>query len=149
MPTQENKALVRRIEAAMNARDVEALAQMIAPDATNHGRPVGRAGFRRTFVDIFATFPDWHTTIEELVAEGETVVTRNLTTATHLGTPATIPIHNMQGIAPTGRPVVLRSIHIWHIRDGLAISHMAVRDDLETMKQIGLWPPTAVPTGAT
>ena len=41
----------------------------------------------------------------------------------------------------------MRSIHIWCIEDGLIASHLAARDDLETMIQIGLWPPTAVPTG--
>lgn len=141
MSIEENKALVRQIAAAMNAHDPDALALLIAPDATNHGRPVGREGFRRTIAEILATFPDWHDTIEEIIAEGDAVVARNLSTATHLGAPSAIPIHNMLGIAPTGKPVVMRSIHIWHFRDGLAISHAAVRDDLETMKQIGLWPP--------
>ena len=141
MALEDNKALLRPFEAAMNAHDVEALAALIAPEATNHGRAVGRAGFRQTFIDIFATFPDWHDTIEEIVAEGDAVVVRNLTTATHLGTPSSIPIHNMKGIAATGKPVVMRSIHIYHLRDGLVVSHAAVRDDLETMTQIGLWPP--------
>ena len=35
----------------------------------------------------------------------------------------------------------MRSIHIWGIKDGLITSHVAARDDLETMQQIGLWPP--------
>ncbi len=141
MSIEDNKALVRRIEEALNAHDVEAAGVLIAPEAKNHGRAVGREGFRQTFTDIFATFPDWHNTTEEIIAEGDTVVVRNLTTATHLGTPSAIPIHNMKGIAATGLPVVMNSIHIWHVRDGLAVSHAAVRDDLETMKQIGLWPP--------
>jgi len=82
------------------------------------------------------------------VAEGETVVCHNRTTATHGGTPSTFPIHNMLGIPATGKPVVMRSIHIFHLKDGLIMSHRAVRDDLETMKQLGLWPPADVPIGA-
>ncbi len=94
--------------------------------------------------DIFTTFPDCHTTIDEMVAEGDVVVSRSTMTATHLGTPIVRNIHNMKGIPPTGKPVIMKSIHIWHIKDGLITSHMAARDDLETMQQIGLWPPPSL-----
>ncbi len=144
MSVEENKALIRRyLEATMNAQDADACAAYYAIDSTNHGRPVGREGFRQTHRDIFATFPDWQNTIEEIVAEGDTVVCRNTTTATHRGMPSVVPIHNMLGIEPTGKPVTMQSIHIFHLKDGLITSHQAIRDDLETMKQIGLWPPEA------
>lgn len=142
MTMEENKRLIRRAQEAMNTPDPDACAAFTAPDATSHGRPVGRAGRRRVFADIFTAFPDWHNTIDELIAEGDTVVSRNTTTATHLGTP-TIPVHDLAGIAPSGKPVVMQSIHIYQIADGLIISHRAVRDDFETMMQIGLWPPAS------
>jgi predicted ester cyclase len=94
--------------------------------------------------DIFTTFPDWHTTIDEMIAEGDVVVSQHTTTATHLGTPIVSNIHNMKGIPPTGKSVIMKSIHIWHIKDGLITSHMAAREDLETMQQIGLWPPPSL-----
>ncbi len=145
MPTDENKALIQRyLGEVMNGHDADACAAFFAPDSTNHGRPVGREGLRQVHRDIFATFPDWHNTIEEMTAEGDTVVCRNTTTATHLGTPTVIPIHNMGGVSPTGKSVVMQSIHIFHIADGLIASHRAMRDDLETMEQIGLWPPAAL-----
>ena len=146
MTTDENKALIRHNQEVMNSHDADASAAFIALDATNHGRPVGRAGFLQTFKDIFMTFPDWHTTIDEMVAEGDTVVSWHTTTATHLGTPSVIPIHNMKGIPPTGLPVVMCSIHIWHIKDGMVSSHRAIRDDLETMQQLGFWPPAELRT---
>ncbi len=148
MSIEDNKAIIRRYaEDASNRHDVEACAACMAADTTNHGNPVGRAGVRTVLADIFATFPDWHTTIDELVAEGDVVVSRHTTTATHLDTPVVRNAHNLKGIPPTGKPVVMHSIHIWHIKDGLITSHMAARDDLETMIQLGLWPPTAAPTG--
>ncbi|MEO8715494.1 MAG: ester cyclase [Acetobacteraceae bacterium] len=144
MSVEENKALIRRYDDAMNSHDVDASAAFFAPDATNHGHPVGREGFRTVFTDIFATFPDLNGTIDELVAEGDVVVSRHTTTATHSGTPIVRNVHNMKGIPPTGKPVIMKSIHIWHIKDGLITSHMAARDDLETMQQIGLWPPPSL-----
>ena len=148
MGTEDNKALIRRyLEDVMNSHDAAACAALFAPDATNHGRPIGREGLRRVHEEIFRTFPDWHNTIEELVAEGEVVVTRNYTTATHVGAPERFNVHGMLGIAPTGEPVEMRSIHLMHLRDGLITSHAAVRDDLETLRQIGLWPPPGVVQG--
>lgn len=147
MTTDENKEYIRRNqEDVMNSHDANACAASFAPDATNHGRPIGREGMRQVFTDIFTTFPDWHNTVDEMVAEGDTVICWNTTTATHAGTPVVIPIHNMKGIPPTGKPVVMHSIHIFHIADGLITSHRAIRDDLETMQQIGLWPPAELRT---
>jgi len=146
--TEDNKARIRRyLEDVMNGHDVDACAAFFAPDATNHGRPVGRAGVRAVHADLFTAFPDWHNTVEEIVAEGDTVVCRNRTTATHLGTPTVVPVHNLGGIPPTGKPVVMHSIHLFHLKDGLITSHMAVRDDLETMRQLGLWPQLGVVAG--
>jgi len=143
MSVEENKALIRSSqEGAMNRHDVDACAAFFSEDTTNHGHQVGRAGLLTVLADIFRTFPDWHTTIDELVAEGDVVVSRHTTAATHLGTPSVRSIHNMKGIPPTGKPVIMRSIHIWGIKDGLITSHVAARDDLETMQQIGLWPPS-------
>ncbi len=144
MSIEENKALIRRLIDAWNRRDVDGCAALHAPDAANFGDPVGREGFRTVLTDIFTTFPDWHNTIEEMVGEGDVVVSRHTTTATHLGTPIAKNIHNMKGIPPTGKPVLMKSIHIWHIKDGLITSHTAGRDDLETMQQIGLWPPPSL-----
>ncbi len=144
MSVEENKAIIWRYNDAWNSHDVDASAAFFAPDAANFGNSVGREGFRAVLTDIFTTFPDWHTTIEEMIAEGDVVVSRHTTTATHLGTPIVRNIHNMQGIPPTGKAVVMKSIHIWHIKDGLITSHMAARDDLETMQQIGLWPPPSL-----
>ena len=148
MTTAENKALIRRFaEDASNRHDVDAVAAFMAVDSLNHGNPVGREGVRTVLRDIFTMFPDWHTTIDELVAEGDVVVSRHTTTATHLGMPIVRNAHNMRGIPPTGKPVIMKSIHIWHIKDGLITSHVAARDDLETMIQIGLWPPADLATG--
>jgi hypothetical protein len=50
----------------MNRHDVDACAAVYAEDTTNHGHQVGRAGLRTVLADIFRTFPDWHTTIDDL-----------------------------------------------------------------------------------
>ena len=75
-------------------------------------------------------FPDLHFTIEELVAEGDTVAGRVTMSGTHLGP--------FQGIPPTGRSFQQNHMHFVRFRDGKAIEHRAVRDDLGMMRQLGV-----------
>jgi predicted ester cyclase len=51
-------------------------AQFFAEDTRNHGVPVGRKGVLRVLIDIYTTFPDWHSQIEDLAAIGDDVITR-------------------------------------------------------------------------
>jgi predicted ester cyclase len=44
------------------------------------------------------------------------------------------------GIAPTGRPITHKQIHIFAVADGQITSHRAVRDDLGLLLQLG-WRP--------
>ena len=44
------------------------------------------------------------------------------------------------GIAPTGRPIAHKQVHIFTIADGQISRHRAVRDDLGLLLQLG-WRP--------
>jgi predicted ester cyclase len=44
------------------------------------------------------------------------------------------------GIAPTGRPITHKQVHIFAIADGQITHHRAVRDDLGLLLQLG-WRP--------
>src|SRR3990172_5030354 len=82
MSTEENKAIIRRWIEVWNTGELGALAEIIAPNYVNHvscstirtespsdwyGQAVARH---------HASFPDLHLSIETLIAEGDTVVTR-------------------------------------------------------------------------
>jgi predicted ester cyclase len=71
-------------------------------------------------------------TIEELVAEGDTVVGRMTMAGTHQG--------YFMGFAPTGRSVQQAQVHFVRYLDGKAIEHRGVRDDLSLMQQLGVSP---------
>jgi hypothetical protein len=64
------------------------------------------------------TFPDLHFTIEELVAERETVAGHVTLSGTHQGA--------LMGIAPTGRSVQQVSMHFVRFRDGKGIERCAM-----------------------
>jgi hypothetical protein len=53
------------------------------------------------------------------------------------------------GMAPTGRAVVFRQVHILRFQDGKAVEHWAVPDDLDLARQLGPLPrPTSQPVFA-
>jgi predicted ester cyclase len=78
-------------------------------------------------------FPDLRFTIEELVAEGDIVAGRLTMTGTHEG-----PLMGMP--PPTGLAVRQDHMHFVRYRDGRAIEHWGVRDDLGMMQQLGVIP---------
>ena len=82
--SEDNKALVRRwFEEVWNKGRAEAIEEMFAPDGIAHGlsddteNPLrGPAGFK-PFHDTFrGAFPDIEVVVEDMIAEGEKVVSR-------------------------------------------------------------------------
>ncbi len=91
MSSEENKALVRRIfEEGWNAGNLDVFDETIAPDYVLHDPSVpedvagvdGIKGFASAFL---RAFPDLHFAVEDQVAEGDKVVTRWTSSATHRG----------------------------------------------------------------
>jgi predicted ester cyclase len=80
-----------------------------------------------------AAFPDGSMTIEDMIAEGEKVVTRKTYRGTHQGELLSIP--------PTGRHVSVGLIDIMRIVDGKVVEHWNVGDDLGMLQQLGVIPP--------
>jgi predicted ester cyclase len=137
----ENKAQIGRIYDEMFNRGNLAIAdELIAPDFLNHAAPPGSnrgpESMRQLITMLNTAFPDMHYTIEELVAEGDTVACRITMSGTHQG--------RLMGIAPTGRSVRQQAqMHFVCFRDGKAVEHRVVRDDLGLMQQLGVIPAPA------
>jgi len=133
---EENKAHYRRtLEEVFNQGNFALVDDLVAPDFLNHEVPPGMnnrgpESTRQVVRMLRTAFPDLHFTIEELVAEGDTVAGRVRMSGTHLGP--------FQGIAPTGRSFEQAHMHFVRFRDGKAIEHRAVRDDLGMMRQLGV-----------
>jgi predicted ester cyclase len=139
-----NKDIMRRIyEEAFNQDRRETLDELVAPDFVNHTAPPGTPtgpGPLHALLDMLRTaFPDGHTHIEELVAEGDVVVMRNRFTGTHLG--------EFMGFAATGRAFDQRQFHMMRFRNGQVVEHWGVREDLQQLEQLGLVELEATPAG--
>jgi predicted ester cyclase len=123
---QENKALVRRfIEDVYNRRNLDAADELLAPDFVDHGVSAGKEGYieayKQDVADMLASSSDFHLTIEELIAEGDKVVSR----ATGSGS---VDQRELEGVAPTGVRITIENISINRVVEGKIIDERTVSD---------------------
>ncbi len=133
----ENKAQFRRAyEELLNQGNLEVAEDLVAPDFLNHEAPPGRnrgpESMRGLATMLRTAFPDLHFTIEELIAEGDTVAGRLTMNGTHRGP--------LMGMPPTGRSVRQDHMHFVRFQNGKAIEHWGVRDEMGMMQQLGVIP---------
>jgi predicted ester cyclase len=77
-------------------------------------------------------FPDGRHTFEDVIAEGDKVVTRGMFSGTHQG--------EIMGILPTGKQVAFSVIHIDRVIDGKVVEHWGQGDTMGLMQQLGVVP---------
>jgi len=129
MSLEENKAIVRRFIEAYNERNLDSFDEFIAPDYVDHTNKVDREGLKKLFDMGFKAFPDWHETIEDIIAEGDKVWVRLSYTGTHKG--------EFMGLAPTGKKISSKAVDIYRIVNGKLAEYWNVTNDLNIQKQIG------------
>ena len=137
--SEENKALIRRLVETFNKHDVTLWDEFIAPDFVDYTIPLqGLDKFKQFETSFINGFPDYHETIEDIIAEGDTVWIHFKVTATHTGE------WNLFGVPvpPTGKKVTYTGVGIWRIIDGKITERKTVRDMLEFLRQIGIIEPT-------
>jgi len=138
MSEEENKAIVRRVnDEVWNMGNLEAIDELIADDfvTTVIGAPEqirGPDGFRDFVLMYRKAFPDLRLTIDDQIAEGETVVTRWTATGTHEG--------ELMGIPPTGKQATTAGININRISRGKLVDGWGIFDQLGLLQQIGAVP---------
>ena len=138
----DTKAIAHQSFRLIENGDVELAEQIIATgfvneDAQDDPDDVerqlhGPAGFLATSRWLRDAFSDLRFELQETVAEGDTVIAAAVMTGRHTGP--------FNGIAPTGRPIAHKQVHIFTIADGQISRHRAVRDDLGLLLQLG-WRP--------
>lgn len=117
----DNATIVRRsFEEVWNQGKLSVADEITTPDliAHNEGRPDehGVAEFKRFVADARTAFPDVHFTIDEMIAQGDSVAARATVTGTHTG-PLT-GRGDIPSIPPTGKSVSLMVSVLFHLKDG-------------------------------
>ena len=140
MSTEENKASVRRaIEEGANQGNLAVFDETTAPNWVYHdpANPGVRTleDYKRFITETRRAFPDFHMTIEDLIAEGDQVVMRATFRGTNTGDIET-PMH----IPATGKQVTMTGISIVRYAGGKAVEVWTQGDSLGLLQQLGLIP---------
>lgn len=135
----ENKEIVRRYyEQALNEERTDLLEELIAPDVVSHDplsdetltpeEARGFEGFRRHVEVFHEAFPDGTVTIDDIIAEGDTVAARFTVEGTHEG--------QFGGIAPTGNRISGTNMVFYRIRDGKIAERWLETDTVAMLEQL-------------
>lgn len=138
MSFEENKAVVRRfVEEFWNQGNTIAADEMMTADAiiVLPGRgQVSKESFKAFMVTQRSAFPDWHSTLEEMIAEDDRVGERWTGRGTHQGT--------FQGILPTGKQVAVPGFVFYRVISGKIAEFRGLFDGLGMLYQLGALPPS-------
>jgi predicted ester cyclase len=136
MSAEVNKAIALRASEIVNQKNPDLIEECYPPDFDWHGPDQDIRGYeqaKQMSSTFLAAFPDAQITDEDVIAEGEKVVRRYTTHATHQGET------EMFG-PPTGRQIELKGITIHRIEGGKIVEEWESFDNLSMMKQLGLAP---------
>jgi steroid delta-isomerase-like uncharacterized protein len=142
-----NKTTFRRFFDAMNTGNPEVISktidELVEPDAQIRTPvPVEARGaqvLKEVFGRLIRAFPDLHITVEDLIAEGDKVVSRNTVTGTHQG--------EHMGIPPTGKSITYNEIFIIRFEGGRIAETWGVVDVLSQLRQLGAIPAARLEIG--
>jgi len=134
---EDNKTLVRRQhEQVWSKGNLAVVEELYAPDFICHF-PVGSEwrgpkGVKRKVKRQRAAFPDWNEEIEDIIAEGDKVVTRFTSRGTHKG--------KFMGIPRTGKKVKISEVAVFRIADGKIAEQWGFLDLQSLRRQLGTEP---------
>ena len=136
MSTEQNKALARRLfEEVWNGKNLAVLDELVAPNFVFHNSVqtlYGPEGFKQFATTYHNAFPEAYFTIEDVIAEGDTVALRWTARGTHKG--------ELLGIPPTGKQVTVSGITITLLSNGKSVESWGEFDALGMLQQIGVIP---------
>lgn len=121
--TTPNKQLVEAfIQELFTNGDLDAVDRYLDPGFINHdppfpGAPDGREGMRQAAATFHEALPDWHSNVEQLIAEADIVVERFTASGTHRG--------DLMGVPPTGKVVALKGMQMFRIENNKIIERWA------------------------
>ncbi len=133
--TEANRKLIERYYNALwNRWDFDLVDQLISPSIMFHGSVgvtvEGLDGFRNYMRLIRSAFPDFHNTVEELVAEDDRVAARLTYRGTHRGT--------IFGVAPTGQAIAYEGLALFRIAGGKIVEGYVLGNMVHLLGQLGI-----------
>ncbi len=134
MTDEEKKALVKRfVEEFWNQGDVSAADRLMTPGVKVHEPDVGGISGLKGFNGVIrSAFPDWRSTPDEFVIQGDIVVERWTGRGTHEG--------DFMGIPASNRRVAVPGIVFYRLAGDKIAEFRGSFDQMSLMRQIGAVP---------
>jgi len=134
MSPEDNKVTVRRFyDEVINQKHLAVLEELHGDHYVSHDLPSDPAELKR-FIDGFhSAFPDGQITVEQMIAEGDTVALRATFHGTQTG--------KFQDIPPTGKAVTVPAQDMYRVVEGKIVEHWGGPSQLRLLQQLGVLPP--------
>jgi len=123
--SEQNKSVVRRYVVGLNEENLGVFDEILAPDFANHSPRLGimsREATVHDFALIFKAFPDRHSIIEDIIAEGDKVFLRTTVQGTHQDFVTGISIE------PTGKNITWDAWEVLRFNDGRIVERWAIHN---------------------
>jgi predicted ester cyclase len=136
MSSESDKKTVNRIPLEVfNEGKLEVVDEVLAPEFTEHGQtmpgsPSGREGIKAIAQQLRSTFPDFHYEVLHTICEGDMCVQHMRASGTMKG--------DFMGMKATGKHGTWEEAHIVRLKDGKAVEHWPLIDQLGVFQQLGL-----------
>jgi predicted ester cyclase len=138
MTLEQNKALARReLEELWSEGHLAVADEIFAPNFVSHqhSRPDaqdvhGLEAYKAFVGQVHEAFPDLHYVLEDQIAEGDKVMTRNVASGTHKGW--------LMGIEPTNKRAQWAGISIDRIEHGKIVENWVSWDMMGMLQQLGV-----------
>jgi steroid delta-isomerase-like uncharacterized protein len=124
---EKNKAIIRNaVEQIWNQGNLDVTDELFATDYVYHGISEihGAGGIKKHVAALRTSFPDFHLSLEDMIAEGDKVVSRWTGGGKQMG--------EFMGVPPSGKQVNITGIIISRIANGKIV------EEWETSDQLGL-----------
>jgi steroid delta-isomerase-like uncharacterized protein len=135
-PGENKKVVAAFVEDVINQGRLDRADHLVALDFVEldplPGQQQGREGLKDVIRGMRAAFPDLHWVLDEVVAEGDKVVSRFTWKGTHRAT--------FLGIPSTDRKVTVKGVVIDRLVDGKMADSRILMDSLGLMQQLGVLP---------
>ena len=133
MSTEHNKAIIRRFyDEVINQNNLAALDDLLGDQYVSHDLPSDPAALKGFIDGMHTAFPDGRITIDQLIAEGDTVAMRGTYRGTQTG--------RLQDIPPTGKAVTVSAQDVYRVVAGKIVEHWGGPNQLSLLQQLGVVP---------
>ena len=133
MSSEHNKAIIRRFyDEVINQNNLAALDGLLGDHYVSHDLPSDPAALKGFINGMHTAFPDGQMTIDQLIAEGDSVAMRGTYRGTQTGP--------LQDIPPMGKVVTVPAQDMYRVVAGKIVEHWGGPNQLRLLQQLGVVP---------